>query len=405
MKVKITGTKNASVIVASQRGKKSLGKILELGNEYTLLFPKKDNDVVMSGIPGRNACYDDLGIGFVRIPEDMMELQEETNRIIDKSGMNKWGILSSLLYSASKARDIEMSKQEAKKAAEMTGDPIDERALEQTINGIILDYDGAAKTGNSEAVLPKKQRLLSPSVDINLFTEAIIIPLNKDLEPIWDKASAVEVQISPAKLNQLSDIVKSKVYNNFDDPDGFLEVKFSYKGTTKNDAGKNKYAGVEDKVRKVNFQKNDDGTYIDPQVESNRGLFTSISNDSDIIFSRSGVVSFAKTPAELEAAMRKYLSTHRVLPAYIDLEDEKTKKFAKTLAEFGLFSEDSKKYKELMAIIEEQEQDTVVEDVIEELDKGVKELSNSKSVSEANQVLTNNPNVAEKVSGGIADID
>ena len=397
MGIKIKSTRFAAKVIASQKNKQSLGKNnLELGKEYILLFPKKDNEVVVSGIVGRSCDYEQLGISFGRLTDDQMEYNEETGRIKDNSGMRRWAALSSILYKAAKAQDIEKKKEEARLLSEKTGTPIDENALAQAIEKVNVAYDGKPRQGEEAAVAPTKQRLISSKVDFNVFTEAVLIPLDKHLKPEFDKALSVEVRLSNTKIKQLNAILDDPNYNDEHDPDGFLEVKFSYKGADRKEAGKNAYLGVEAAVRKIDFTKDENGNYIDSGVKSIAHLLSDTTHDDELMFSRAGTVSFAKTAADVEAAMRKYLSNNRILPLYINMEDELTKKHAKDILDLGcVFGEGTKQYNELLSIIEEQSGNTVEDD--ETLTGDLSKLTEAKSARDIETAVSSNKELEDLV--------
>lgn len=406
MGIKIKSTRSAEKVIASQKNKQSLGKNnLELGKEYILLFPKKDNEVVVSGIVGRSCNFEELGISFGRLTDDQMEYNEETGRIKDNSGMLRWAALSSILYRAAKAQDIEKKKEEARLLSEKTGTPIDENALAQAIEKVNVAYDGKPRQGDEAAVAPTKQRLISSKVDFNVFTEAVLIPLDKHLKPEFDKALSVEVRLSNTKIKQLNAILDDPNYNDESDPDGFLEVKFSYKGTDRKEAGKNAYLGVESAVRKCDFSKDGDGNYIDSGIKSIAHLLSDTTHDDELMFSRAGTVSFAKTAADVEAAMRKYLSNNRILPLYINMEDELTKKHAKDILDLGcVFGQGTKQYNELLAIIEEQE-GNISDNEDETLTGEISKLTEAKSARDIETAVSSNKELEDLVGNDeIADI-
>lgn len=394
MSIKIGTTRKAAKVQASQRNKQALGKNnLELGKEYILLFPKKDNEVVVSGIIGRNCDFNSLGLSFGRLSDDQMEINEETGRITDKSGMRRWAALSSILYKAAKARDIEEKKDEARKVAEKTGSPIDENGLAQAIEKVNVAYDGKPRQGDEAAVAPTKQRLISSRIEFNIFTEAVLIPLDKTLKPEYDKSLSVEVRLSPKKIKDINAILDDPNYNDANDPDGFLEVKFSYKGADRKEAGKNAYQGQESAVRKINLTKDENGEYVDSGVRSISHILNDTTHDTDLMFSRSGTVSFAKTAADVEAAMRKYLANNRMLPLYIDMQDEMTKRHAKDILELGcVFGEGTRQYKELQAIVESEEEN-VAED--ETITGEISKLQEAKSARDVEQAVDANAELRE----------
>lgn len=368
MAFKITNTGEAVKAQATQRSKTALGKkVLNQNTEYTMLFRKKNNSVAVAGMVGHNTNYDLLGMSFVRIPDKLMEVNEETGRIKDISGLNDWATLSSILFNAAKAKEISDAKEEQQKLADGTGTEIDTIALEQAIDKIKLLYDGRKKQGDEDAIAPKRQRLLSYSIDFNIFTEAVLIPLDGELKPEWDKAVCVEVQLNPVKQRQINTILANSKYHDINDPDGFLEIKFPYLGDTPQTAGKNAYLGVEHNVRKVNLEKAEDGTYIDPNVQSIAYKLNDTTNDHDLIFSRSRAVSYANTPEDVIAAIKRYLSVNKTLPLFIDLKSDAVKNAAKELINLDcVFRKNTKQYKELLQIVEDAEKEGKVAEAPEE---------------------------------------
>jgi hypothetical protein len=392
MGIRITNTREAVKVQASQRSKQALGKkVLELGKEYVLLFPKKENEIVVAGIVGRNCDYDALGVSFGRLNDSQMEINEETGRIKDNSGMQRWAVLSNILYKAAMAKEISDKTEEARKIAEQTGDKIDEAGLSQAINKVKLAYEGQARHGDEAAIMPTKQRLVSSRVDFSIFSEAVLIPLDKNLKPEYDKAISVEVRLSNTKQKQLNAILDDPNYNNAEDKDGFLEVKFSYKGANAQEAGKNSYLGAELAVRKVDLTI-DNGEYVDSGVKSIAHLLSDTTHDHDIMFSRAGTVSFAQTAADVEAGMRKYLSNNRMLPLFIDMEDETTKRNASTILELKVFNSTSKQFEELQAMVEEQKASEQTDDNQEDgtMPAEAKDLLAAKTTKEVDAITSKN---------------
>jgi len=405
MGIRITSTREAQKIQSSQRSKRPLGKkTLELGKEYVILFPKKDNEIAVAGIVGRTCDYDSIGVGFGRIADSQMEINPETGRIKDNSGMQRWAQLSNLLYKAAMAKEIQDKTDEARKIAEQTGTSIDEAALSQTIAKVKLAYEGQPRHGDQAAVMPTKQRLVSSTINFSIFTEAVLIPLDKQLKPEFDKAIAVEAQLSNTKQQELNTILDNPGYHDVNDPDGFLEIKFSYTGADNKAAGKNSYQGVEQAVRKVNLTK-ENGVYVDPGVKSIAHLLKDTTNDYDIMFSRAGTVSFAQTAADVEAGMRKFLANNRMLPLYIDFQDEATKRNAENLIELGIFRQDTKQYRELLEMVEEQKAAKAAENAPPAEEDGsmpaeAQDLLNAKSTKQVQEVVGDNPELQGMVGGG-----
>lgn len=399
MGIRITSTREAQRVQSSQRSKQALGKkTLELGKEYVLLFPKKDNEIAAAGIVGRTCDYDALGVSFGRIADSQMDINEETGRIKDNSGMHKWAQLSNILYKAAMNKDIDDKKEEAKKIADQTGGTIDEIALEQAIAKVKLAYEGQPRQGEEQAIMPTKQRLVSSQVNFSIFTEAVLIPLDKEMKPVFDKAIGVEVRLSNTKQQELNTILDSASYHDINDPDGFLEIKFSFTGKDTKEAGKKSYQGVEPSVRKVDMTKVD-GVFVDPGVKSIAHLIKDTTNNYDIMFARAGTVSFAQTAADVEAAMRKYLANNRMLPLYIDLEDEAVKRNASDLIELGIFKEGTKQYKELELMIAEQQSETGAENPAEDgsMPAEVTELMKAQSTQQAQAAISQSEELKKMV--------
>lgn len=414
MSIMFTNTKQAQSVQASQRGKKALGsKTLTLGKEYALLLPKKDNVVVCAGIVGRNCNRDDIGISFARIYDNQMEQNPETGRITDNSGLRKWAALSNILYKAAQAKEIAEAEEEAAKLAEKTGSKIDEGALAQRIDQIKIAYEGQLKQGDIPAILPSKQRLISSSVNFSVFTEGVLVPLDKNLKPEFDAAISVEVRLSNKKQKDINDILDNPQYNDMDDPDGFLEVKFSYKGADAKEAGKNPYQGVEAAIRKVNLKKDENGKYIDEGTRSIVEKLNDVSHDPVMIFNRAGTVSFAKTSADAEAGMRKFLSTNRILPTFIDMEDEQTKNHAQDILDLNcVFGKDTKQYRELQemaaAVAAERagnDPAVALKEMADDMNAGVRELAQATDTKKIAETLEGNEELKKMVEDeGISDI-
>lgn len=405
--IKITGLNSAKSVLSSQRGKPPINKRLELGKEYVLLFPKHEGEIVVSGIPGYTCSFEDIGISFVRLTNNQMDVDEETNRIIDRSGIRSWANISDILYSAARARDIEKATDEAKKMAERTGVSFESQsaALTQTIEKINQAYDGVRATSTTSAVPPTKTRLVSRGLTISIFTNVLLIPLNEHLMPEYDKACAVEVRLSQTKINQLSSIQSSPAYNDPNDPEGFVEVKFSYKGTTRNEAGRQSYQGCEEAVRKINLKKNEDGSYVDKNVNSIASIIASISHDPDVIYNSSNTVAYASLASDLDAAMRKYLATERTIPTYIDMEADNVKRSARELLDAGVFGKNTKQYAQLEEMLQAEESENSVSiDTANSLPSEVADVVKSNTVTEVDNIVKNSDELAEMLAEEITDI-
>ena len=97
MGITISSLGQAAKYQSAQKSKARFGsKNLVLGKEYELLFRKNNGDVIVSGMAGRQANYDVLDIGFVRLFDDQLEENPETGRITDKSSMRQWSIISNI---------------------------------------------------------------------------------------------------------------------------------------------------------------------------------------------------------------------------------------------------------------------------------------------------------------------
>ena len=401
--ISVKGARGAKKASMAQRGLTRFGaKNLQLGTEYTILLPRVGSDIVLAASVGRQCDWESLGFGFAKLPKEMMQINPDTDRITDLSCMVAWGRISSILYKAAKIRDIEDAKEEALKTAQRSGGKVDEVTLSQTIASIEEAYDGRPKKGEQAAVAPTKKRLLSSNVDLAYTTEGIVIPLDRTLKPVWNSAKVMEITLSLAKINQIIDILDNPNYCDVDDDSGFLEIKFAYVGKDTKEAGRNKFLGVEKAIRKVDLSTGENGEYLDADVRSISSLLKSVSHDGDAIGQRSSIANYAKTPADVDAAMRKYLASNRILTTYIDMEDEATKRSAQDLFEYNVFNTGSKQYEELKAMLEADEamsagDDSITGKLVEAAEAGTARV--------AKEVLDSDSALQEMVAGDDEVID
>lgn len=394
MGITISSLGQAVKYQSAQKSKARFGsKNLVLGKEYELLFRKNNGDVIVSGMAGRQANFDELGIGFVRLFDDQLEENPETGRITDRSSMRQWSIISSILFHAAEKKEIDEFEEDAKKTAARSGMPINPATLEQGIEDIHNHYHYNKDSGVKAEDM--RRPLLSAGIQFNIITEVLVVPLLKDNgnAPDYKNARVMEISLSPAKQRQIAEVISNPVYNDMDDLDGFLHVKFSYIGANAQEAGKKEFQGLENVVRKVNLAKVD-GVYVDAGVASIAPMIDSIAKTSEAIYISSNAVAYASTTADLDVAMKKYLS-NCILLTYVDFTSDIVKKNATMLKDWGIFNPESKQYKELLEVIANAGEDSVAA-LSEEAKAAVEndatealEIANSTTVTEAVNAINN----------------
>lgn len=395
MGITISSLGQAAKYQSAQKSKARFGaKNLVLGKEYELLFRKNNGDVIVSGMAGRQANFDELGIGFVRLFDDQLEENPETGRITDRSSMRQWSIISSILFHAAEKMEIEEFEENAKKTASRSGVLLNPATLEQGIEDIHNHYHYNKDSGVKAEDM--RRPLLSAGIQFNIITEVLVVPLIKDNgnAPDYKNARVMEISLSPAKQRQIAEVISNPVYNDMDDPDGFLHVKFSYIGTNAQEAGKKEFQGLESVVRKVNLAKDADGVYVDAGVASIAPMIDSIAKTSEAIYISSNAVAYASTTADLDVAMKKYLS-NCILLTYVDFTSDIVKKNATMLKDWGIFNPESKQYKELLEVIANEGEDSVAA-LAEEAKAAVEndatealEIAKSTTVTEAVNAINN----------------
>lgn len=394
MGITISSLGQAVKYQSAQKSKARFGsKNLVLGKEYELLFRKNNGDVIVSGMAGRQANFDELGIGFVRLFDDQLEENPETGRITDRSSMRQWSIISSILFHAAEKKEIDEFEEDAKKTAARSGMPINPATLEQGIEDIHNHYHYNKDSGVKAEDM--RRPLLSAGIQFNIITEVLVVPLLKDNgnAPDYKNARVMEISLSPAKQRQIAEVISNPVYNDMDDLDGFLHVKFSYIGANAQEAGKKEFQGLENVVRKVNLAKVD-GVYVDAGVASIAPMIDSIAKTSEAIYISSNAVAYASTTADLDVAMKKYLS-NCILLTYVDFTSDIVKKNATMLKDWGIFNPESKQYKELLEVIANAGEDSVAA-LSEEAKAAVEndatealEIAKSTTVTEAVNAINN----------------
>lgn len=394
MGITISSLGQAVKYQSAQKSKARFGsKNLVLGKEYELLFRKNNGDVIVSGMAGRQANFDELGIGFVRLFDDQLEENPETGRITDRSSMRQWSIISSILFHAAEKKEIDEFEEDAKKTAARSGMPINPATLEQGIEDIHNHYHYNKDSGVKAEDM--RRPLLSAGIQFNIITEVLVVPLLKDNgnAPDYKNARVMEISLSPAKQRQIAEVISNPVYNDMDDLDGFLHVKFSYIGANAQEAGKKEFQGLENVVRKVNLAKVD-GVYVDAGVASIAPMIDSIAKTSEAIYISSNAVAYASTTADLDVAMKKYLS-NCILLTYVDFTSDIVKKNAIMLKDWGIFNPESKQYKELLEVIANAGEDSVAA-LSEEAKAAVEndatealEIAKSTTVTEAVNAINN----------------
>jgi len=368
MGITISSLGQAGKYQSAQKSRARFGsKTLTLGKEYELLFRKKAGDVVVSGMAGRQANFDVLNVGFVRLFDDQMGENPETGRITDRSSMRQWSIISNILYKAAERMEIEEFEEEAKKTAARTGMAINKATLEQGIEDIHNHYRFNKDSGVKAEDMRKP--LLSNGIQFNIVTEVLVVPYNKDNAnaPEYNNAKVMEISLSPAKQRQIAEALQNPNYNDMEDEDGFIHMKFSYIGANSKEAGKKEFQPLEKVVRKVNLEKDANGVYVDSGVASISSMIASMAKSAEAIYNSSNAVAYAATTADLDVAMKKYLS-NCILLTYVDFTDDIVKKNAEMLKEWGIFNPESKQYQELLDVIA-----SAGEDSVEKLEEAAKE--------------------------------
>lgn len=378
----VTDIQSADAVLSAQKQRMMIGQALELGNEYVILFPLRSGSIVVAGLPSRSAsfgpksfarCKLQLGVDF--------EMDPETGKLKDISELKAWGRLSNLLYKAAQAKETADKLEEERRRCETAGTEFNEVSANQIIENVNILYNGAPAEEDKEAVYPKRKRILD-SITVQMFTEAVLLPLDKDtLKPLWGKAVGVEIALTPGRIKQLKEILKTPAYSEVADPDGFLEVKFSYKGDKKNIAGQNKYVGVELDHRKVDLTKDEDGNYVGPIKESQHVL-NGTAHDPESIYNRSGTVSMAKPITEITAKLRQYIASNVTLFEYVDMTDESFRVSARDFYAANIFNPNTKQYRELEEIVIELNEEEGIEPEDTNVSDAIGKLANASSVAD-----------------------
>lgn len=344
--VKGGGLRATGKIRDNQRTCQALSKVVVLGGKYRLFFPliTEDgiSDVLTAWMPGRKLDRKALGKGF--IPVQNFE-QLPNGKVIDKTGLDVYNRAARVFHKSMERSEMVMAEMNEKRNAEQLGTPIDEAALRQAINSIKVKYEGD-NSDPKNPVYAELNPVVGPLV-IEIATECLVVPLNADDTPNWSKSQIASVPLSDTKKTQLLSVLDDK---NYVTPgDTYLEVVYSYQGTSKAAAGRAAaFQGVSKDVRL---------STLDPETFEREGIpaLNRLAKTAEDIGGRNYNMSSVVTPSEVISAFKSWCSKTPALFSNIDMEDDETKRYAKDILSTGVVDKYERVKETLKSLIPEDE--------------------------------------------------
>lgn len=339
--------RQATEVRQAQAKIRNLSKCMTLGTDYRLFFPicraaNGEADIVTAAVPGRKLDFSKLGSTFFCLGENYDVDQSGT--VLDLTGVKPYARIARVFHSAEAEAEKENAKDEAAKAAKVTGTDIDVISLNAKLTEIERTYFGDRNAKPSPVYATVNPMI--QGIVIEVATECLVVPLDKTSgAPMWNDAAVASFSISSRKAKDLLGLVANKDYCPEDAQ--YLECGWSWKGAS------NKEAGADARLQGISKDLSLANKF--PELwESGKDNLDKIAKTDEVIKSRNLTMSSKVTANEVIENFRKYLAKHPVVLAYINTEDEITKAAAKDIVDFGLVKNVTSIQDKLLAIVNEQ---------------------------------------------------
>ena len=374
----------------AQRGVKTAKELIQLGGNYRLFFPLMNGEanLMTANVPGRKLHAKRLKRSF--LPLEDFEV-DEYNHIFDNSEFKKFARIAKIIHKAEAECEKAEAEREAEATAEKTGEPVDRRSLDKAINDIQLTYFGDPDA-KPTPVYATENPMIGPVV-VEMATEALVVPLNANGDPDWDKADVMTVSISKTKAEQIAVLLRNKDYCRPED--GFLEVGYSFVGKDRTAAGRAAvYQGIS---KEISLKYKPELTEL---WEAKAAMAISkLAKDSDAIEARCPAFNGKTTGEEVIKNFMKFISTRKLIVASIDLKDDDVKRNIGLLVEMGIGENMPKIHEQMIALLQEQKANEEVESEDE-----VKHLLNNDDDGNVTAAAANSSSLNELLEASDGDL-
>ena len=325
-------TLRAGLALKSKQGFDSrLSKVVELNNNYRLFMRVSKIvvdeetgafviDPMVPTTPGRPCDWEIVGTSFIPFNSSMAEL-DETDNIVDLTGLNKWARIAKVIFEAQCTREKKAAEAEQMRVAEETGRPLDAVALQQAIEGIELKYHGG-KSANGKKINPDKSPAIG-SIVYKLTAQVLAVKLDPTGTPDWNNAQCAVWELSKARADEIINICSTMDYVDLDNM--IIELGYSYTGADKKSAGQN--ASLQGIAESLSLRKKYPDLW-ESIGKSKIGMLVLGSNDdqtADLVCSRNANLSGRTSPSEAIVNFKKWCSDNAATLASIDTEADITK--------------------------------------------------------------------------------
>lgn len=329
--------RKGKAIKQSQGFDSNLSKVLELNNSYRIfvkkVFLEEEQlwDFIVGMVPGRSTDFEVTGTSFMKLDGDQLEVDEETNKYKDVSGMATWARIARIIHEARAKDEMDAKEDEAKRNAQKLHQPIDQVKLAQEHEAIKLRYFGG-KAADGTNIMPKERPFIS-KLEFKSVMQILVVPLDAKGVPQPDKAKPAIFEPSAKRFQELTTILDNPAYNNVESE--WLEVGYSYLGDSKETAGRNAtFQGIAESLSIK--------TMYPEQWEKLQASFDklvkgdSVDKTAELMVSRCISLAGKSSVQDVIQGIKKWCSTNPGVLTYIDVTSDDVKAAAKDLISFGL---------------------------------------------------------------------
>lgn len=323
------GLRGASALKESTKSYAKAKDIIKLGQNHRLIFKlNKDeegnyvNDIVAAFMWGRKLDNDIFKRSFFPLRNCEMG---SNNKPIDNSGLAAWQRISRCIFDTQAKLEKEDAANEAERVAEKTGEPIDKTDLAEKCKKIDIAYYGDPDA--TPQVYATKQVAIG-RMDMLIAGECWAIPIKEDGSPDWKGSGIISIDLgSNKKREQLFSLLDNADYCRVGD--GYLEVGYDYRGTSRVEAGRNAaYQGIAQSLSlAVKFPT---------EWEANKDKLNRLADTGEDIKSKNFQMSADISANDIITKLKHWLSTKKLILPSIDVTADNTKYCVEDLLESGL---------------------------------------------------------------------
>lgn len=350
----------------NQGGDKRLSKVVELNGNYRLFFKTfieevevRDEDgnlvetvqepnIRAAVVPGRTGDWEVVGTGFIPYTNNMYDVDEITQKLSDKTPLKDWARIARVLFEAQCAQAKKNAEAEAQRSASEMGRPVDVVGLSKKLDEIEVQYHGG-KDATGKNINPDKSPAISSSIVFKISTRVLVVRMNADDTPDWKNAQYAVYEVSKSRTEKLISLLDNKKYFR----GAYLEVGYSYIGSSTKEAGKN--ADFQAIVKSESLEELFPEQWAAIGKSKVEGIATG-SADDQVAFMRSRNSSFkgGTTPSDIINTYKKWCSTNESVFGSIDFSDESTANAATLFLENHLVDSMPNQLKEFQRLVEER---------------------------------------------------